>query len=80
MNIWSRTGKFIQISNLKKNGGSRETILVPDWGYKVDFGTGLSYRPDRLHRLAGGPVRQPYAIVGFIPQSWTMNLATEIYR
>jgi len=28
-------------------------VLVPDWGI-ADFGTGLLYRPARLHRLAGG--------------------------
>jgi hypothetical protein len=27
-------------------------IIVPDWGDKVDYGMGLSYRPARLHRLA----------------------------
>jgi hypothetical protein len=26
---------------------------VPDWGNKVDSGTGLSYQPAKLHRLAG---------------------------
>jgi hypothetical protein len=26
---------------------------VPDWGDKVNSGMGLSYRPARLHRLAG---------------------------
>ncbi len=26
---------------------------VPDWGDKVNSGIGLSYRPARLHRLAG---------------------------
>ncbi len=30
-------------------------FIVPDWGGgdKVDSGIGLSYRPARLHRLAG---------------------------
>jgi hypothetical protein len=29
-------------------------FIVPDWGNKVDSGIGfLSYRPARLHRLAG---------------------------
>ncbi len=28
-------------------------FIVPDWGDKVDSGMGLSYRPARLHRLAG---------------------------
>ncbi len=28
-------------------------FIVPDWGDKVDYGIGFSYRPARLHRLAG---------------------------
>ncbi len=40
-------------------------FIIPDWGDKVDYGIGLPYRPVRLQ--AGGPVRQPYAIVDFIP-------------
>ncbi len=28
-------------------------FLVPDWGDLVDSGKGLSYRPARIHRLAG---------------------------
>jgi hypothetical protein len=28
-------------------------FIVPDCGDKVDSGIGLSYRPARLHRLAG---------------------------
>jgi hypothetical protein len=28
-------------------------FIVPDWGDKVDFVTGLSYRPVRLDGLAG---------------------------
>jgi hypothetical protein len=28
-------------------------FIVPDGGDKVDSGTGLTYRPARLHRLAG---------------------------
>ncbi len=28
-------------------------FLVPDWGKIVDYGIRLSYRPARLHRLAG---------------------------
>jgi hypothetical protein len=39
-------------------------LTVPDWGDKVDFGTGLSYRP--ADYIAGGPVRQPNVIVGVI--------------
>jgi hypothetical protein len=50
-------------------------FLVPDWGDLVDSGIGLSYRHDRLH-MAGGPVRQPYASVYFIPSSGTKNFAS----
>ncbi len=28
-------------------------FINPDWGDKVNFGIGLSYRPARLHGLAG---------------------------
>ncbi len=28
-------------------------FIAPDWGYKVNSVIGLSYRPARLHRLAG---------------------------
>jgi hypothetical protein len=38
-------------------------FMVPDWGEKVD---------------SGGPVRQPYTIVDFIPQQGTMNMATGV--
>ncbi len=31
----------------------RVPIHSPEWGDKVDYGIGLSYRPARLHRLAG---------------------------
>ncbi len=33
--------------------GSEAQFIVPDWGDKVDYVTGLLYGPDRLHRLAG---------------------------
>ncbi len=32
---------------------SEAEFIVPDWGDKVNSGIGLSYRPARLHRLAG---------------------------
>jgi hypothetical protein len=28
-------------------------FIVPAWGNEVDYGIELSYRPARLHRLAG---------------------------
>jgi hypothetical protein len=34
-------------------GQSEAQFLVLDLGNKVDSGIGLSYRPTRLHRLAG---------------------------
>ncbi len=52
-------------------------FIVPDGGHKVDSGIGFSDRPTRLvHRLAGGPVRQTYYGVNYIPPSRTMNLTT----
>jgi hypothetical protein len=53
-------------------------FLVPERGNIVDSGIGLSYRPDRLHTQAVGPVRQPCAGVDYIPQSWKKNLASGI--
>ncbi len=41
-------------------------FIVLDRGDTVDFGTGLSYQPARLHRLAGRYDNN-------IPQSETMN-------
>jgi hypothetical protein len=41
----------------------------------VDYNIGVSYWPGRLHRL-GMPVRQPYDIVDYIPQSGTKNVAS----
>jgi hypothetical protein len=35
--------------------------------------------PARQATLAGGPLRQPYARVDFIPQPWTKNVASDIY-
>jgi hypothetical protein len=32
---------------------SEAQFRVPDWGDKVDYGIGMSYRPVRLHWLAG---------------------------
>ncbi len=41
-------------------------FMVPDWGDKVDYGIGFSYRT-AMPMQPGGPVRQPYAGVNFIP-------------
>ncbi len=41
-------------------------FIDPDWGGKVNSNIGLSFRPAG----AGGPARQPYAEVDFIPLSW----------
>jgi hypothetical protein len=46
------------------NSGAK--FLVPDWVIYctvVDSDIGLSYWPASLHKLAGGPVRQPYGKV-----------------
>ncbi len=47
---------------------------MPDSGYIVDYGIGLSYRPARLQ--VGGPVQKPYARVDYITQSGIKNWAT----
>jgi hypothetical protein len=44
-------------------------FLVPYVGYIVGSGIGLSYRPARLHRLAG---------VDYISQIRTKNLASDV--
>jgi hypothetical protein len=41
------------MSNFSFKDKSLAKFLVPDWVYIVDSGTGLSYRPTRLHRLGG---------------------------
>jgi hypothetical protein len=43
-------------------------FLVPAWGDIVDSVIGLSYRPVRLHRLAGR-YDKPYARVDYIPKN-----------
>jgi hypothetical protein len=55
-------------------------FIVPDWGDKdkVDSGIGLSWRPARLHRLAGW-YDNPMQKSTMSPQSGTMNLATEFH-
>jgi len=55
-----------------QNGAVSSTVaefIDSDWGDKINSGIGLSYRP-ASHTWAGGAVRQPYAKVDFIPQSW----------
>jgi hypothetical protein len=46
-------------------------FIDPGWGDKVNSGIGLSTvcRTGPLGYMDGGPVRQPYAEVNFIPQS-----------
>jgi hypothetical protein len=53
--------------------GSSSQIHNPLLGDKGDYGAGLSYRPASLSDV---PIRQPYAIVNFKPQSGTMNRAS----
>jgi hypothetical protein len=44
-------------------------FIVPDWGDKVNYAMGLSYRPSKLYiGWHGGPGRQPYAGVDYVPQ------------
>jgi hypothetical protein len=53
-------------------------FLVPDWGYKVDCGIGLSYWPASICSLAG---RYDYPMPQWTlsPQSWTKNWASGVY-
>ncbi len=51
-------------------------FIVPDLWDKVNSCIGLSYRAARLHWLAGR--YDTYAGVSYIPQSGTMNLATDV--
>jgi hypothetical protein len=53
-------------------------FLVPDWGYIVDSGIGLSYRSASLY-IAWVALRQPNAGVDYIPQSGTKNSASDIW-
>jgi hypothetical protein len=50
-------------------------FLVPDWGDIVDSGIGLSYRPARLHRLAGR-YDKPMLELTISPQSGTKNFSS----
>ncbi len=53
-------------------------FIDPDWGDKVNSGLGLSLVvPARQATWAGGPVRQPYVGVDFIPRQVSLNSATE---
>ncbi len=51
-------------------------FLVPDWGDIIDFWHRIVI-PACQATYAGGPVRQPYATVDYIPQSGTKNLVSE---
>jgi hypothetical protein len=53
-------------------------FIVPDWGDKVNYGIGLSYRPAKLHRLAGRH-DNPMPVSTLSPQLGTMNSATVTY-
>jgi hypothetical protein len=61
-------------------GSPLAKFIVSDWGWgdEVDSGIGLSYRPARLHRLAGrydNPICRCQLRV-YIPRSGTMHLDT----
>jgi hypothetical protein len=53
-------------------------FLGPYWGDIVDSGIGYSYRPARLHRLAGR-YDHPKPESTISPQSGTKNLASGFY-
>ncbi len=50
-------------------------FIDPDWGYKVNSGIGLLYRPDRLHGLAGR-YDNPSRSWLYPPSQWSMNSAS----
>jgi hypothetical protein len=52
-------------------------FLVPDWKDKFDCGIRLSYKPTRLHRLAGRYDNlMPYIVDFFIPPVRDCNFRT----
>jgi hypothetical protein len=53
--------------------GAKAEAQFPDWGDNDVYGIGFDV-PARPAASAGGPVRQRYAIVGFISQQGTKNL------
>jgi hypothetical protein len=56
-------------------------FIVPDWGDKADSGIGLSYRPARLHKLAGQYDHpMPESTKSDIPQSGTKNLQPAVLQ
>ncbi len=57
-------------------GPKREKLIVPIWGYIVDFGMGLSYRPASLYVDWRARTRIPMPESTFSPQSGTMNLTS----
>jgi hypothetical protein len=56
--------------------GSVAEFIVPDWGDKVNYAIGLSYRPARLHRLAGR-YDNPMPELTISPSQRTMNSASD---
>jgi hypothetical protein len=62
-------------------GRSEAQFLVFEWGVKVDYGKGLSYRPSRV---VGGPVNFMYRSVplctvcySFLLLHWTLFRAVQ---
>jgi hypothetical protein len=51
-------------------------FLIPDWGDIINSGIGLSYRPARLHGLAG-QYDNPMPESTISPPSGTKNLVSE---
>jgi hypothetical protein len=62
---------------LPGDANTEAQFRVPDWGDKVDYGIGLSYRPVWLHRLAGRYDSHLLQSTLFPPTAGTMNLATD---
>ncbi len=71
----------IAISNDIKTGSVKEAkFLVPDLGIYCSRLWHWVVVPARRPMEHGGPERQPYTIVDYIPQSGTKNLASGCHK
>ncbi len=66
---------FMSAPPVNRTLGTVAEIIDPWLADKVNSIIGMSYRHARLY-MTGGPVRQPYAGVDFIPRSGSMDSAT----
>ncbi len=57
---------------------SETQFLVPDWGMKPAMESCCRTGPP-AYMQHGGPVRQPYALASFIPQTGTQNTANDFF-